>query len=281
MRERSVITVHVSPVVRFLLAAAAKFASVYFGRLFNRGHMRKITQSMMPLLMVSAAAGLILAILGPYGTSNLSFLSRLLYWVGLCIAGGFGAGAADLLFKAFEFKARPWQFMALRSFTSALAVFVILLGFSIYAKQPVDAASVIMMFLYIWVIAFVISLAGFLGERGKTDTIGDQSDAPPALLERLPVHLRGAEIYALSAEDHYVRVHTSKGDELILMRLTDAITETAPLAGMTTHRSWWVAEAGVKTAGKAGGKISLTLHNNAQAPVSRNNVKAVRDAGWV
>jgi hypothetical protein len=36
---------------------------------------------------------------------------------------------------------------------------------------------------------------------------------------------------ALSVEDHYVRVRTTRGEEMILMRLSDAIRETAPETG--------------------------------------------------
>ena len=65
------------------------------------------------------------------------------------------------------------------------------------------------------------------------------------------------------------------------MRLSDAIKETAPQKGLQTHRSWWVAEAGVKRVKKQDGKLSITLKNDAIAPVSRNKAKIVREAGWV
>ena len=50
-----------------------------------------------------------------------------------------------------------------------------------------------------------------------------------------------AELYAIESEDHYLRVHTSAGQELILMRLADAVRELAGVEGLQTHRSWWVA----------------------------------------
>ena len=46
-----------------------------------------------------------------------------------------------------------------------------------------------------------------------------------------------ALLLVLSVEDHYVRVRTTKGDELILMRLTDAIIETDPVPGVRAHGS--------------------------------------------
>ncbi len=35
--------------------------------------------------------------------------------------------------------------------------------------------------------------------------------------------------------------HTDRGSDLILMRLSDALTELKGLEGAQTHRSWWVA----------------------------------------
>jgi DNA-binding LytR/AlgR family response regulator len=91
----------------------------------------------------------------------------------------------------------------------------------------------------------------------------------------------GASIHAVSAEDHYLRLHTSKGSDLILMRLADAIMELEGLEGAQVHRSWWVARDAVKDVRRDGARVSLLLPDGGEAPVSRPNVKALRDAGWI
>jgi DNA-binding LytR/AlgR family response regulator len=103
---------------------------------------------------------------------------------------------------------------------------------------------------------------------------------PPKFLERLPVKLRGGELYAVQAEDHYLRLHTSKGSDLILMRLADAVAELDGLEGAQTHRSWWVAKAAVTDAKRSDGRGTLTLKNGVEAPVSRSYAGALREAGW-
>ena len=55
---------------------------------------------------------------------------------------------------------------------------------------------------------------------------------------------------ALQGEDHYVRIHTALGSELVLMRLGDAIQELDGLEGERVHRSWWVARRAVDQANK-------------------------------
>jgi DNA-binding LytR/AlgR family response regulator len=93
--------------------------------------------------------------------------------------------------------------------------------------------------------------------------------------------LRNAAILALEAEDHYVRVHTPQGSELILIRLADAIAEMGQVDGARTHRSWWVARAAVTAARKAEGRATLTLSNGAEAPVSRNALSELTAKGWL
>jgi DNA-binding LytR/AlgR family response regulator len=74
---------------------------------------------------------------------------------------------------------------------------------------------------------------------------------PPKFLERLPLKLRGAEVWAVEAEDHYLRLHTSKGQDLILMRLADAVAELEGIEGAQVHRSWWVARDAITDASAA------------------------------
>jgi hypothetical protein len=108
-----------------------------------------------------------------------------------------------------------------------------------------------------------------------------QGAPPPRFLGRLPARLRGASLYAVEAEDHYLRLHTSRGSDLILMRLSDAIAELEGLEGARTHRSWWVARDAVQGAERREARISLRLPDGLTAPVSRTYVKYLREGGWL
>jgi DNA-binding LytR/AlgR family response regulator len=99
-------------------------------------------------------------------------------------------------------------------------------------------------------------------------------------LDRFPARLRGAALYAVEAEDHYLRLHTSRGSDLILMRLSDAIAELEGLEGARTHRSWWVARDAVQSADRSEARIRLRLPDGLIAPVSRTYGKDLREAGW-
>ncbi|MFO0541247.1 MAG: LytTR family DNA-binding domain-containing protein [Phenylobacterium sp.] len=105
--------------------------------------------------------------------------------------------------------------------------------------------------------------------------------ASSRFLERLPIRLRGAEIWAVEAEDHYLRVHTSAGQDLILLRMADAVAELEGQEGMQVHRSWWVARAGIADARRGDGRATLTLKDGSEAPVSRTYAAELRRRGWV
>ena len=116
-------------------------------------------------------------------------------------------------------------------------------------------------------------------EAGIEDAAAE--DLPPVrFLERLPINLKGADLWAVQAEDHYVRVHSSKGSALILLRLADAAAELEGLEGARVHRSWWVARTAVEGADRRGAQTVLKLSGGVEAPVSRAQVAELKRAGW-
>ncbi|MFT7592871.1 MAG: hypothetical protein ACI8R4_000181 [Paracoccaceae bacterium] len=108
-------------------------------------------------------------------------------------------------------------------------------------------------------------------------TVSADSIAPP-LLTRLALDKRGA-LVSLSVSDHYVDVVTSKGREMILIRLGDAMRETAPVRGMNVHRSHWVAMDQVVEVRRTGETAILRTSSGGDIPVSRTYMKPLRDSG--
>ncbi|HEY4546165.1 MAG TPA: LytTR family DNA-binding domain-containing protein [Pedomonas sp.] len=100
------------------------------------------------------------------------------------------------------------------------------------------------------------------------------------LAERLPPHL-GQDVIALQMEDHYVRVHTMRGDTLVLMRMADAVAELEGLDGLRVHRSWWAARAAVTAVERNGRSATLMLSNGLEVPVARDRLPQLRVSGWL
>lgn len=241
---------------------------------------KNIRKHLFSGLGVCVIAGIILSILAPYGTVRMSFIARLIYWIILCMAGALGAGIFIPLATRAGIKLNRVSEIIGQSITSSLLVTALLVGWNYVNASSIDIIEAGKLFFLVWVIGIVITTFIHMTEKATTPETANKNQRP-ALFERLKPDLRNSEIYALMAEDHYVRVYTSKGDDLILMRLTDAIKEVGGIRGLSIHRSWWVAEAGVKKARKTEGKITLELHSGQIAQVSRSNNKAVKESGWI
>ena len=82
-------------------------------------------------------------------------------------------------------------------------------------------------------------------------------------------------------EDHYLRVHTSEGSDVILCRMEDAARELAGAQGLRVHRSYWVARAAIREVRRRGKQPLLVLENGLEVPVGRTYAPRVREAGWI
>lgn len=114
--------------------------------------------------------------------------------------------------------------------------------------------------------------------HGARATKGEAQDAStPAFLARIKPEL-GSTVLALAAEQHYLRVYTTLGSDLILYRFADAVREMGG-RGVQVHRSYWVAkDAGASTEIDAT-KVQIVLKNGIKVPVSRTYKMAAREVG--
>jgi LytTr DNA-binding domain len=231
---------------------------------------------------IAGAAGIFLALVGALGTAAAPWLERLVFWTVLLQAGSLCASAVGAITSR---RLRIGESIALRwaVTTFAVAAPMGLLSWALVRLVFAWGAPVGIAF-FAWasflVTGAMTALMIAIGTPGRA-TQGQQS--PPTgikLRERLQPPFRGAEIYAVSAEDHYLRVHTSAGATLILMRLADALAELEGIEGAQVHRSWWVARAAIVGARRDGRKMALALKGEIEAPVSRPNVKVIEESGW-
>ena len=231
-------------------------------------------QSILEGLITPFLAGAVLTILAPYGTDQFPAAQRTLYWIGLCLAGGIGAIIADRLNdKIFKFKT-----FGLRALIQSGGATLAVAPFIFAIHPPAAIKTALLTIFYIWLVSIVIATIAEL--KRQRETPPSNSAERPALVDRLPPKFRESTLYAISSEDHYIRVHTAVGEHMLLMRLKDAEDLAAPLRGLKPHRSWWVAEGGVEQLIKSNGKLQIQLKSGVSVPVSREGAKRVRGAGW-
>jgi len=255
----------------------------------------------------SSVTRLILAVIGPHwlrtyavalgmaflltftaanGTQDVPLLVRFPYWLILMVCGTL---IAQMTGRALDRYAslNLWQTVtAMIAITTPLIcvmVWLVTAGFnSDHRLEPVRLLHLVGPVLVITVAMAVLHvLISGTPAQSHAFTTDMKTEPGAAFRERLPFKFRHAEIHAMEAEDHYLRVHTSTGDTLILMRLYDAIRELDGIEGSQTHRSWWVARAAVTDTIRANGRITLVLTGELTAPVSRSFQKALKKDGWL
>ena len=118
-----------------------------------------------------------------------------------------------------------------------------------------------------------------IGDVYSNDNGASVSD-DNALLKRLPVGVRGP-VKHMSMQDHYIQVTTTRGKELVLMRMADAVSALGVGHGLQVHRSHWVNKEFVSDARRENGQPVVVMDDGAEYPVSRSYVKAARKAGVI
>ena len=232
---------------------------------------------------IAMAVGGLLAAAGAFGSGEEPLLRRFAYWVPMLLGGAVVGHVVQRAVAARGWlEERLWLQAALVTAVISGPITLMVWAFSTWFFARPWAASDLR--FYVGPVVIVSALMAGLSAMARRAPVETHAarpgDAPPRFLERLPLKLRGAEIFAVQAEDHYLRLHTSRGSDLILMRLADAVAELEGLEGAQTHRSWWVAKTAVDGAERSDGRAVLTLKGGVRAPVSRTYAKALRDAGW-
>jgi hypothetical protein len=236
------------------------------------------------IVLAATVVGAIMSISGGFGAPGKPVLVRVAYGECLVLAGvALGFIGSRLVVPRPWFETRPFISAAIMTAVVGLPMSSIAaLLASGRGGQPLSLAVLSdVVGTTLVTTAGIIMLAFLVQARTVAETHVAAPDAPPArFLARLPSRLAGAQLWAVQAEDHYLRLHTSQGEDLVLMRLADALVELEGIEGARTHRSWWVARDAVEAAERAEGRAVLTLKGGLRAPVSRAYAKALGAAGW-
>ena len=236
-------------------------------------------------LALAGAGGVVLALVGAFGSIDAPLWLRLAYWVPILLVGALWGHVCSLFIERWiDMDERPW--LAVAALTAGITGPVAGLVWSVTGRVFGDGAYGVedlapTLWSVLTITAVMSAINVFVSRAQPVQTHAPAPGSAPARFpERLPPRLRGAAIRAVQAEDHYLRIHTDRGTDLILMRLSDALDELEGLEGSQTHRSWWVARDAVRDVARRDGRATLTLDGDLVAPVSRRYAKALRDAGW-
>lgn len=240
--------------------------------------------SPLPLIIL-AGVSLILALIGPFGThASLSMLERIGYWA-IIAFGSYALG--DLIGRLCDLwigTNHKALYSLITGILIGLGVFLIVLAlnamlFGLHLQTGADWTSLASLNVTIIAISIII-VAVLTFARDHVSGVPDSQpeNQPPPLLSRIPLEKR-APLVSLSVEDHYVRIQTLKGQELVLMRMSDAIKEVGETAGAQVHRSHWASFEQVTAVEKLGARTMLIMRQGSPIPVSRANLPKLKKAG--
>jgi hypothetical protein len=234
-------------------------------------------------LALLAGVGLVMTALGPYRTLDIPDLLRTAYWLVAVIGAGLVGVLVDstLGLRSSGF----WKRIVAVSLVATLPVTPMIYALNAAMLDlprrpwlmPQLAGQVLVILL------LIMALRGLLWRRiveTRTIVLPPLPEAERAFRLRLSAKRRGARLIAIEAEDHYVRVHTDAGSELVYMRFSEAVEDLAQAHGYRLHRSWWAAAEAIESVKWKRGTGEARLTGGIVAPVSRTCATALKEAGW-
>ena len=238
-------------------------------------------------LALLAAMGIFFAIVTPYDSFRMPTSDRYYYWL-LCIVGG---GAIGILIDESIGRRlrRSWQRILAVSLlmTPFVTVFVYWMDELFTGGMPLSLIPLLCW--RVFAICVPVMTVRALAWRAPKMVIEIETRtivAPPlpeseaAFRARLSAKRRTARLLAVEAYDHYLRVHTDEGEELVTLRFADALEELAGAHGFKTHRSWWVSAGAIEEVVWRRGTGEARLAGGLLVPVSRAQAPILKEAGW-
>lgn len=263
------------------------------------------------LPVIGAGLVALFVLMRPETSAGLSFPERVLFWSAHVGVGLAGIVLASYLLGPLTFSRVPLPIALLGTgVVSSAIVAPIYLGMDQilsgpalaepddwldeFATRGIGQALVAEfieftpMFLAAWALVNLPLLLGRTRPGPNKPPPGDddvtpappKSPGPPeagsreAFIALLPKAL-GEDVVAVSADLHYLHVHTTAGRCMILCTLKQAATALGE-AGMQVHRSHWIARDHVTRLVPNGSGIACVMSNDLRIPVSRRRQREVR-----
>lgn len=233
-------------------------------------------------LALLAAVGVVMALLGPFETAVRPLTVGLPYWMICMIGGGLIGIAIDTPVRRAINGFWPRLLLVSILMTPPVTFLVWMVSHQMFGGG-LSPHSVMVLALQVLVVSFATMALRQLAwaQAPPAPPAADPAPDPTATFRlRLSAKRRAARLIAVEAEDHYLRVHTDAGEELVTARFGDALGELRNAAGFRTHRSWWVAADAIDEVKWLRGRGEARLICGLRVPISRGQAAPLKAAGW-
>ncbi|MEG2313361.1 LytTR family transcriptional regulator DNA-binding domain-containing protein [Brevundimonas sp.] len=238
-------------------------------------------------LGILVAIGLLMGFLGPFGSDRAPAGLRYIYWMICMVGGGLIALAGDYMLGRYIRKTWIRVLVGSVILTPLVALLVRYAEYVVMGGQ-LDWHRFSNLLLQVWPILLAVLVVQALIWRRPAVRIETRTLVAPPLPQaeadfrkRLSAKRRSATLFAIQAYDHYLKVHTDAGEEMITLRMSDAMADLELAHGWRVHRSWWVAASAIESATWNRSSGELMLKNGMTLPVSKTYRHALKEAGWL
>lgn len=251
------------------------------------------------MLGLSALLGLAIGALSPAQTDQLAVLTRGLFWM-----VQIGAGAALCLSIEKLWRHRlpgqlpSWRLTLGCGLVGSLVYTPFAWQMEVWFALSQPAESLLLAWLTEWrqvVVPFVgcwlllrRSARHNPAKSSRSDSVQQAQTTVDKTGKNLPTYAQfwdqlpkqlGRDLLWVRAEEHYLRVATTRGKALIRCSLQRAILGAlTEVQGLQVHRSYWLATSHVKRLIKGGQHWVCEMSDGARIPISRRRRAAVKVA---
>lgn len=251
------------------------------------GGMEKGWRRLVAEVVLLAAMGAFLGAIGAFGSFNYPAMTKYGYWLTNIVGGGLIGIAIDQVVG--RWLVSGWRRVVLVSIAMTPLVTLLVVGaIFVILGYSSTCGDYVALLWQVFVIVLPVMAARELVWRKPEPRIETRTIIAPPLPEaeaafrrRLSAKRRTARLIGVEAHDHYLRVHTDQGEELITLRFADALVELALAHGYRTHRSWWIAAEAIESVSWRRGAGEARLAGGLVAPVSRSQASVLKEAGWL
>jgi hypothetical protein len=235
---------------------------------------------------ILTAMGAFLGAIGAIGSYDFPIGLKYGYWLVNLVGGGLIGIVIDHVLGRWPLP--PWRRVLMVSVLMTPFVTLIVLAASyVFFGQGPHLDDYVRLLWQVFVVSLPVMTARELVWRKPEPRVETRTIVVPPLPEaeavfrrRLSAKRRTARLIAVEAYDHYLRVHTDQGEELITLRFADALSELALAHGYRVHRSWWIAAEAIEAVSWRRGVGEARLADGLVAPVSRGQAQILKEAGW-
>jgi hypothetical protein len=229
-------------------------------------------------LAIYAALIVIASLSGAFGTHRIDLGPRIAFWTALILWNAMKWHTWLSLLS----KREGWTLaIAFGAFVLNLTLpFETRIALGVTPAQPWD--EYLRIYLSAVAISLVSGVACTVAVRYFRPARQSTPEQPLAAGNSRPLGVDEGQLWAIEAEDHYVRLLLADGRApLFSGRFGDALAQVAHIDGCRIHRGRWVADAAVAGVEREGRGWRIVLPDGRRLTVSASHVGSIRERGWI